>query len=238
MKDVRILWKLARGMGKEGDHQERLESFYDGQADHYDSFREKMLHGREDLATLMVKGAGDRVLDIGGGTGRNLEFFADRIPQCDWVEVVDLCRPLLEVAERRIADHGWDNVSTTHGDATKFQPSHGTPNRIMFSYSLSMMPTWLDALEHCIDLLEPGGLLGVVDFYVSTADPGGDYVKHSKAARAFWPRWFRHSAVHLREELLPALESRLERVHLEERTGAMPYLLLKAPYLVYVGRKA
>ena len=37
---------------------------------------------------------------------------------------------------------------------------------------------------------------------------------------------------------VPWLQSRFQTVKLEERLGKVPYLLLKAPYYIFLGRKA
>ena len=48
LADARILLQLARGTTGRGSHAERLQAFYRPQALHYDMFRERLLHGRED----------------------------------------------------------------------------------------------------------------------------------------------------------------------------------------------
>jgi S-adenosylmethionine-diacylgycerolhomoserine-N-methlytransferase len=55
--------------------QERLESFYVSQADLYDSYRYRMLHGRLPMVRAMPAPKGGVWVDMGGGTGSNLEFF-------------------------------------------------------------------------------------------------------------------------------------------------------------------
>jgi S-adenosylmethionine-diacylgycerolhomoserine-N-methlytransferase len=47
--DLRILWHMAVTGGRGRTHEERLENFYSGQAEGYDAFRKRLLHGREDL---------------------------------------------------------------------------------------------------------------------------------------------------------------------------------------------
>jgi S-adenosylmethionine-diacylgycerolhomoserine-N-methlytransferase len=63
--------------------------------------------------------------------------------------------------------------------------------------------------------------------------------KHRRFTRFFWPRWFSYDNVFLSPDHLPYLQSRFQTVKLEERFGKIPYLLwLKAPYYIFVGRKA
>jgi len=44
--DLKILYHLALKPVRGKDHAARMESFYAGQADAYDDFRKRLLHGR------------------------------------------------------------------------------------------------------------------------------------------------------------------------------------------------
>ncbi|MGB5833438.1 MAG: class I SAM-dependent methyltransferase [Thiohalocapsa sp.] len=67
----------------------------------YDASRERLLHGRSELIERLDTPAGAQVVELGAGTGRNLLFFGDRLGRFGQVELVDLCRPLLDQARRR-----------------------------------------------------------------------------------------------------------------------------------------
>lgn len=232
---VKVLWHLARG-GRGTDHAERLDDFYDGQAEHYDGFRERFLHGRGDLIAALDLPAGAVVADFGGGTGRNLEFYGDRLRSFERIDLVDLCRPLLAVAEGRCRQHGWDNVHLHHADVTRFRPRIRY-DAITFSYSLSMIPDWWQAIDQAIALLRPGGRLGVVDFHVSRQHPRAGGRRHGAWTRTVWPAWFRRDGVHLREDLLPYLQDHLVETVCEERRGRLPLTPFRVPHLVFVGRR-
>jgi S-adenosylmethionine-diacylgycerolhomoserine-N-methlytransferase len=235
--DLRILYRLAFTRVRGASHADRLDAFYRNQADGYDDFRRRLLHGREEMMRSLDLPAGGRLLDMGGGTGSNLEAIADRLPQLGRVEIVDLCGPLLRVADERIARHGWTNVRTVEADATTYQPD-GPVDAITFSYSLTMIPDWFRALDHAVRLLRPGGQIGVADFYVSRKWPADGMRRHSRSQRSFWPRWFAQDDVFLSPDHLPYLQTRFQQVKLIEGMGKVPYLLgWKAPYYVFLGRK-
>jgi len=59
--------------------QERLESFYVSQADLYDSYRHRMLHGRFPMIKAMPAPEGGVWVDMGGGTGSNLEYYGSNL---------------------------------------------------------------------------------------------------------------------------------------------------------------
>src|SRR5437660_1431820 len=137
--DLRVLYQLAFTRVKGDSHADRLEAFYSNQADAYDAFRKRLLHGREEMMRSLEVREGDRLLDMGGGTGSNLESIADRLGQFDRVSIIDLCPSLLRTAQGRIERNGWSNVCTVQADASTYQPD-GPVELITFSYSLTMMP--------------------------------------------------------------------------------------------------
>ena len=70
-------------------------------------------------------------VDMGGGTGSNLEFFGDKLNHWGKVVVLDLCPSLVETAQKRVTSRGWDSfVSVVLGDACDFEcagmPAAGT----------------------------------------------------------------------------------------------------------------
>ena len=187
--EIKTLFHLLLQPIRGKSHQERLESFYAGQALHYDSFRKRLLHGREELWSLVDVQDGDHWVDFGGGTGANAENLGQRIHKLSRYDVVDLSPSLLEVADQRIADRGWHNVNTHCCDVTKFVPENPV-DVVSFSYSLTMIPNWFAAIENAFRILRPGGVVAVVDFYVSRKYPDAGRRKHGGMTRGFWPQWF------------------------------------------------
>jgi S-adenosylmethionine-diacylgycerolhomoserine-N-methlytransferase len=236
--DLRILCNLAFTRVRGDDHGARLEAFYGGQSAGYDDFRRRLLHGREEMMAALAIPAGGRLLDLGGGTGSNLECLGEPLSLLRSVEIVDLCPSLLRVADERIQRHSWENVRTVLADVTTYAPADGPADAVTFSYSLTMIPNWFEAIDRAHALLAPGGTIGVADFYVARKWPAPGLRRHSASQRFFWPAWFGHDNVFLSPDHLPYLRSRFQTVRLEERLGRVPYLLgLKAPYYVFVGRK-
>jgi S-adenosylmethionine-diacylgycerolhomoserine-N-methlytransferase len=235
--DLGILYHLALSRPRGGDHGARLEDFYRDQAGAYDDFRRRLLHGREELMRGLDLPDGGRLLDLGGGTGSNLEFLGDRLGSLERVRIVDLCPSLLRAADERIRRRGWGNVETVLADATTYRPE-GMADAVTFSYSLTMIPDWFRAVDQAHALLRPGGMIGVVDFYVSRKWPGAGLRRHAAWQRLFWPAWFGCDNVWLSPDHLPYLQARFEPVRVEERFGRVPYLPgLKAPYYLFWGRR-
>lgn len=236
--DLRILWHLLVRRGGGRTHADRLESFYAGQAAGYDDFRRRMLHGREELIQAIPFPEEGVWVDLGAGTGENAEHLGSRLAQLHRVYLVDLSPSLLNVARARVERHGWTNVLTVQADATAFTPPEPV-DVVTLSYSLTMIPDWFRVVDHALQLLRPGGLVGVVDFYVSRKYPQADMIRHGWWTRTLWPIWFAGDNVHLSPDHLPYIQHRLETVRREERRGKIPYLpLVRAPYYLFLGRKS
>ena len=77
--DLKILYHMVLKPVRGKDHATRLESFYSGQANNYDDFRKRLLHGREELWQAIETPQDGTWVDLGGGTGSNLEYFGDRL---------------------------------------------------------------------------------------------------------------------------------------------------------------
>ncbi|MGL6196057.1 MAG: class I SAM-dependent methyltransferase [Thermoguttaceae bacterium] len=249
--DLKIIYHMAIRPVQGTDHAERMDNFYSGQASDYDSFRRRLLLGREELWQNMLEIAASKPntdqsedhlvwLDMGGGTGANLDFFGDHINKLKKIYVVDLAGSLLKVADKRIEANGWSHVSTAEADATTFVPPEGKVDFVTFSYSLTMIPDWFAAIDHAYDLLKPGGKIGVVDFYVSRKHPAENHVKHSWMKRSFWPVWFATDNVFPSPDHVPYLHSKFKPVKFEERYTRIPYFpnpFFKMPHYYFIGEK-
>jgi S-adenosylmethionine-diacylgycerolhomoserine-N-methlytransferase len=137
--DARILFHLLRGQRRGGSHRERLQAFYGPQARGYDAFRERLLHGRRELLERLDPLPGSRVVELGGGTGRNLLFLGERLASLGRVELVDLCPALLAVARERTVS--MPNVRVVEADAVTYR-CNGSADCVYFSYALTMIPDW------------------------------------------------------------------------------------------------
>lgn len=234
--DAQVLLRLLRGQPRRGTLAERLQAFYAPQAAHYDAFRERLLHGRAELMERLAPPPGALVVELGAGTGRNLDFLGERLPALARVDLVDLCPALLEQAYQRT--RGLPNVRVIEGDAVHYRPQEPV-DCVYFSYALTMIPDWEGALHNALAMLRPGGSLGVVDFYVSEPAPAPGLCRHGPLTRWFWPRWFGHDGVHPNPAHLPALRRMLPEHRLTEHRAPVPYLPgVRVPWYCFVGHRS
>lgn len=239
--DMKVLYHMAVRPVRGENHAQRMENFYGGQAGDYDSFRKRLLRGRQELWDMLEVPEGGIWVDMGGGTGSNLEYFGETIERLRKVYVVDLAESLLEVARRRAEERKWNNVHAVAADATTFRPAEGKVDVVTFSYSLTMIPDWFAAVENALAMLKPGGKIGVVDFYVSRKHPEASLRRHGWATRSFWPVWFAGDNVFPSADHLPFLRRLFNTREVRENKARVPYFpvpCFKVPYYQFVGEKS
>ncbi len=148
---------------------ELMNHIYARQRHVYDLTRRHFLLGRDRLIRELQPPSGGTVLEVGCGTGRNLVTAARSYPDAHFFGL-DISTKMLATARANIRSARLEGrVALGCADATDFDPEHlfrvGHFDRVFFSYSLSMIPAWQDALRRAHRVIEPeDGRLLVVDF--------------------------------------------------------------------------
>ena len=144
-------------------HAALMDEVYRGQRHIYDFTRKYYLFGRDTLIAGLHARPGMRVLEVACGTGRNLAKIGKAWPGTALFGL-DISAEMLKSAHAALGS----GARLGEGDACAFDPQAllGEPafERIVLSYSLSMIPDWQGALDHAAGLLAPGGELHIVDF--------------------------------------------------------------------------
>jgi ubiquinone/menaquinone biosynthesis C-methylase UbiE len=105
---------------------------------------------------------GDRVLEIGCGTGKNLGLLRAAVGPLGQVYGVDISDGMLQVAEHTRKQSGWSNVTLVRADVADYR----LPERVqgvLFSLSYNTMPHHAQVLRQAWDQLAPGGSLVIMD---------------------------------------------------------------------------
>ena len=184
------------------DARQAMDQIYRRQRYIYDATRKFFLFGRDTvIANLQVR-SNHAVLEMGCGTGRNLIMAARRYPQA-YFYGLDAAGVMIETASQKVACgrlEGRIQLRQALAQDVHSLVKEGWPESydvVYFSYALSMIPPWAEALEAAWVVLKPGGTLYIVDFW----------------DQARWPGWFRRLlkgwlnsfSVHYRPELLEYL---------------------------------
>lgn len=238
-RNCQFLWHLSLKPVRGKDHTARLNSFYAGQGHFYDESRKMLLAARSRLFSDLAKSPNSIWLDMGGGTGAAFAEVREDIRALKEVYIVDVTDSLLDVARRRIEENGWPNVIVARGDMTNFIHPEEMADIITFSFSLTMEPRWHMAIRHAFDLLRPGGIIGVVDFYLAEGRPAKGIRAQSIWMNHLWPALLRTRHVDPSPDHLPYLMRNFETLSMHEESAPVPFMLgLQAPVYRFIGRKS
>jgi ubiquinone/menaquinone biosynthesis C-methylase UbiE len=105
---------------------------------------------------------GDRVLEVGCGTGSNLRHLRDAVGSTGHIYGVDLSEGMLREARKLCARQQWSNVTLIQRDAADYT-TPGPVDAVLFSLCYNTMPHHLSVLHHTWALLRPGGRLVIMD---------------------------------------------------------------------------
>ncbi len=155
-------------MHTEASHSQLMDRIYRHQRHVYDASRKYYLLGRDALIDRLAPPEHGSVLELGCGTGRNLIVTAQKYPACE-LHGIDVSLEMLKTAGASVVRHNLQSrIRLAQCDATTFRPEKvfGVRgfDRVMLSYSLSMMSVWQEAVEHALALTKPGGSVHIVDF--------------------------------------------------------------------------
>ncbi|TDH35832.1 class I SAM-dependent methyltransferase [Pseudohoeflea suaedae] len=145
-----------------------MDGIYRYQRHIYDVSRHYYLLGRDRMIAELDVPAGGTVLEVGCGTARNLVAIARAYPDAE-IYGIDISTEMLKSADATVRKARLQHrVRPVYGDAADLD-AHGQFglrgfDRIVFSYSLSMIPPWRHALASAVDNLAPGGEIHIVDF--------------------------------------------------------------------------
>ena len=184
-------------------HAALLDRIYRRQRYIYDFTRKYYLFGRDQLIGQLALKPSARVVEVGCGTARNLIKIAATYPGVR-LYGLDASGEMLTTAKRGLAHAGLNaEVKLVQAYAADLSPrlfGETEPfDAVVFSYSLSMIPDWKQALTAALNALGPAGGLHIVDF--------GDLKGLGRPVEALLRSWLALFHVVPRTELLTTLES-------------------------------
>ena len=183
-------------------HAALMDQVYRRQRYIYDFTRKYYLFGRDRLIRELDIRPGQRLVEVGCGTARNLIAIARRYPDARLFGL-DASQEMLKTAAEAIERAGLSSrIVLAHGYAEALSPAMFAETEpfdiCVFSYSLSMIPQWKEALRSASGTLSKTGFIHVVDF--------GDLTGLGSWGRAILLGWLRLFHVAPRAELLQAFE--------------------------------
>ena len=137
----------------------RVRLLYAVSAPFYDVTRKPFLRGKKEALRACAIEPGERVLEVGCGTGQMLVRLARAAGRRGCAVGLDLSAAMLARARRRVP-HG-TSLLLADGENLPFACAFDC---IIYSYSLSMLGDWRASLSCAFACLREGGRLAVLDF--------------------------------------------------------------------------
>jgi ubiquinone/menaquinone biosynthesis C-methylase UbiE len=128
--------------------------------------------------------AGDRVLDVGAGTGEALLAATARSGPRGWAVGVDLAPAMLARAAAALRARGHAGARLSVMDAERLALAGGAFDVVLCAFALSSIPHPEQALREIRRVLRPGGRVGVVDTAAWYFQQDPRWRWHAEALRA------------------------------------------------------
>jgi SAM-dependent methyltransferase len=132
-------------------------NLYDRHARFYETFRGLVLTGRKALINSLQILPGQKVLEVGCGTGWNTPLLASKVGCSGLVVGVDLSAEMIRIANSK---YSAANVRFICADSLRW--NHGKWDRIVISYSLSAIG--IIVLDLAVTRLKTNGRIGIIDY--------------------------------------------------------------------------
>lgn len=117
------------------------------------------------LMEILAPEPGERVLEVGPGTGYYTLDVAERVGPEGSVEILDLQQEMLDHAMRRAAERGLANVTPTLADATAMPYEDDSFDAAYLVTVLGEIPDQRAAVRELRRVLKPGGRLVVGELF-------------------------------------------------------------------------
>jgi demethylmenaquinone methyltransferase/2-methoxy-6-polyprenyl-1,4-benzoquinol methylase len=105
---------------------------------------------------------GDRVVEIGCGTGRNFALLERSVGPGGAIIAVDVSEAMLARARRRAARQGWSNIELVRSDAATYE-FPAPVDAVLSTYTLVVVPEYDRVIERACQALKEGKRCAVLD---------------------------------------------------------------------------
>jgi demethylmenaquinone methyltransferase/2-methoxy-6-polyprenyl-1,4-benzoquinol methylase len=117
---------------------------------------------RQRAVDVLRLAKGDRVVEIGCGTGRNFALLERAVGPSGAVIAVDVSEAMLARARKRAARHGWSNVELVQSDAASYE-FPAAVDGVLSTYTLVILAEYDDVIERACRALKEGKRCVVLD---------------------------------------------------------------------------
>jgi demethylmenaquinone methyltransferase/2-methoxy-6-polyprenyl-1,4-benzoquinol methylase len=152
------------------DKARRVSSVFSSVAENYDLMNDLMSFGvhrlwKRFVVDLAGVRAGQKVLDLAGGSGDLARQFVKKVGESGLVTLADLNADMLDVGRRRLVDSGvLKAVAYVQTDAESLPFSDNSFDLVSIAFGLRNVAVKERALESMLRVLRPGGQMLILEF--------------------------------------------------------------------------
>ncbi|CAK0740066.1 Phosphatidylethanolamine N-methyltransferase [Gammaproteobacteria bacterium] len=144
---------------------ESIRSAYRRHSRYYDTVFGPILHpGRKLIVQALHLDSGERVLEVGVGTGLSLPLYPDTVR----VTGIDISREMLDIARERVTQDQLTHVDALlEMDAEALHFPDASFDKVVAMYVVSVVPDPVQVVEEMRRVCKPGGELFIVNHFHS-----------------------------------------------------------------------
>ena len=144
--------------------EEMVKRAYSRCARYYDLlFGRIFKEGRQKAIELLEIKEGERILEVGIGTGLSLRYYP---PYCEVVGI-DISYPMLQIAEERVRNLRISNVTLRLMDAVRMGFDGRKFDGVIAAYVMSATPDPVGVLRAMKEVCKPGGRIIILNHFCS-----------------------------------------------------------------------
>ena len=118
---------------------------------------------RHEAAVALGVQPGEHVLDLACGPGVNFKNILKDLGTAGLLVGLDYSPGMIEQAQQCVKVNGWSNVTPLLGDASRLPFADCEFDRVLATYSFSVIPDYQQAFDEVERVLKPSGTLVVLD---------------------------------------------------------------------------
>jgi ubiquinone/menaquinone biosynthesis C-methylase UbiE len=198
-----------------------IASFYDRRAGYYDAVVHLLSLGmdfryRKIAVERLRLHSGDRVLDLGCGTGLDLPLLSRKVGPNGQVVGLDLSRNMLRRARQRVCSGKYSNIRLFQGDALEIPLRDESVEAVFCNYLLSTISA-VKVIEEVFRVAKPGASMVFADDRL----PSGWFASPLRATGEFLKNGYFNSS----RPGVELLRRRLSELSLTNHHGGLIFIL-------------